>query len=116
MATKKRRAAIAPRVDVLEPRLLLSIGVGPYPVTPFDFATDQETYVAPANQSSLDEDDGGAEQVPLDPSGAGTRDPVAGEFPGISDTGWIPPDDNLAVGPTRVIEAANEQRPAAGLG
>jgi hypothetical protein len=109
MATKKRRAAIAPRVDVLEPRLLLSIGVGPYHVSPFNFGTDQETYVVPAHQSSLDGDEGGAGRVPLDPSGAGTSDPVAGEFPGISNTGWIPPDDNLAVGPTRVIEAANEQ-------
>jgi hypothetical protein len=30
------------------------------------------------------------------------------EYTGISGTGWTPPDDNLAVSPTTVIEAVNE--------
>lgn len=30
-------------------------------------------------------------------------------FPGINQTGWTPPDDNLAVSGTEVVEAVNEQ-------
>jgi hypothetical protein len=33
----------------------------------------------------------------------------AGLYPGVMFTSWTPPDDNIAVGPTEVVEAVNEQ-------
>jgi hypothetical protein len=54
-----------------------------------------------AHLSLLHENDGGssAPHVPTT---------VVSNYPGISSTGWIPADDNLAVSTTEVVEAANE--------
>jgi hypothetical protein len=78
------------------------------PVTS-DLGSALPDFVAPAHQSLLADDHGGPAQVSVDTgAGVATGSDVAGAYPGISSTGWIPPDDNLAVSPTLVVEAVNE--------
>jgi hypothetical protein len=66
-------------------------------------------HVSPAHRSYLHPDDGGdLQQVPGTPALSAPGD-VAWNFPGLTSTGWVPPDDNLAVGGGQVVEAVNEQ-------
>src|SRR4051812_23909478 len=109
MANRKRCASIAPRLEVLEFRRLLSVGASGDVVAVGNTRMGHRFDIPPAHESLLGENDAGPEAVAVDSSGASTGDPVPGEFLGISNSGWTPPDENLAVGPSLVIEAVNEQ-------
>jgi hypothetical protein len=55
-----------------------------------------------------DHDGGDFGPVPI-VSNYNPKSDVAGNFVGVGNTGWNPPDDNLAVSSTEVVEAVNEK-------
>jgi hypothetical protein len=97
MRRRPARSVWKPSFDALEWRWCPSTS---------DLSAVLPDYVAPAHQSLLSEDDAGPDQAAVDSTPTGSD--VQGVFSGPSNTGWMPPDDNLAVSSTRVVEAVNE--------